>query len=71
MKILCRPLSIAAFLFAFSSLAPAMPPLKGAFEPSYPPGVNAPDAWRLNRDDPNLEGEWNCLVILIDFPDYT
>lgn len=51
--------------------AMAMPPLKGAFEPHYPPGVNTPDRHLLQRDEPNLEGTWNCLIILIDFPDYT
>lgn len=48
----------------------AMPPLDGNWEPDYPPGVNIPDHRALSRDDADLEGEWRCLVILVDFEDY-
>lgn len=58
-----------ALVFTQSLLA--MPPLKGGLEPVLPAGVNAPDRAWLDRDDTDLEGEWNCLVILVDFDDYT
>lgn len=48
----------------------AMPSLDGGPEPDYPPGVNQPDPWYPGRDDPDIEGEWNVLVILVDFEDY-
>ena len=47
----------------------AMPPLTGV-EPVAPAGVNAPGRAEAMRDDPQLRGDWNSLVILIDFDDY-
>ena len=51
-------------------LAIAIPPLNGGPEPDWPDGMNTPSERALNRDDADLEGEWNCLIILIDFDDY-
>ncbi|MFH0766186.1 MAG: M6 family metalloprotease domain-containing protein, partial [Calditrichota bacterium] len=48
----------------------AMPARDGGPEPVYPAGVNQPSPARLNRDHPDLEGEWHCLVLLVDFSDY-
>ncbi len=67
---LIKLIGIIALLVA-STIGYSMPPIYGTFEPNYPAGVNSPTVERLNRDNPDLEGEWNCLVILIDFPDYT
>lgn len=49
-----------------------IPPLdRDVREPHYPAGVNTPSSrLYLSRDDIDLEGEWRCLVILVDFPDY-
>jgi len=53
-----------------SSKTFAIPPLNPGPEPDYPAGVNVPSQQALMRDGADLEGEWNCLVILIDFEDY-
>ena len=55
-------------------IAPAhlfsMPPQTGTWEPRYPAGVNSAQRSPALRDDADIEGTWNCLVILIDFEDY-
>lgn len=53
-----------------SSNVLGVPPLHPGPEPVYPAGVNSPDRSNIMRDDADIEGEWNCLVILIDFEDY-
>lgn len=58
-------------LLLISDIAGAMPSITGKPELRRPAGLNEPSRLIVNRDEPNLEGEWNCLVILIDFPDYT
>lgn len=63
-------LTAFAVLTLIGSAALAMPPINGAVEPRYPAGVNQPSQLIHLRDDPALEGEWNCLVVLVDFPDY-
>ena len=62
-------LTIAILTCVFALQAIAMPPLTGV-EPQAPAGVNAPGRAEIPRDDPQLEGDWNSLVILIDFDDY-
>ena len=49
----------------------AMPALDGGSEPDYAEGVNMPEIRELGRDDSDLEGEWNCLILMVDFDDYT
>lgn len=49
----------------------AMPPLNGGPLPDFAPGVNVPDERAPARDDADLEGEWNLLILLVDFEDYT
>ncbi|NQU06554.1 MAG: M6 family metalloprotease domain-containing protein [Calditrichaeota bacterium] len=53
-----------------NSSAFAIPPMNPGPEPDYPEGVNVPDRSAIMRDDADIEGEWNCLIILIDFEDY-
>lgn len=48
----------------------AMPAINGGPEPNYAPGVNEPDEHSPARDDAELEGEWNLLVLMVDFEDY-
>ncbi len=48
----------------------AMPALDGGPEPDYAPGVNQPEVYSPARDDAELEGEWNLLILLVDFEDY-
>ncbi len=62
-------LAIAIFTCIFTLQAIAMPALTGV-EPKTPEGVNSPGRAELMLDDPQLEGDWNSLVILIDFDDY-
>lgn len=60
-----------ALLLLIPGIIQSMPALHGGPEPDYPQGVNQPDRRLPHRDDADLEGEWNILVILVDFPDYT
>ena len=63
---------IILFLILFTPiLTSAMPPLDGKWEPDYPPGVNSPDRGIATRDGADYEGQWRCLILLIDFEDYT
>jgi len=48
----------------------AVPPLNPGPEPDNPPGMNCPGQNVLLRDRPDLEGVYDCLVILVDFEDY-
>ncbi len=48
----------------------AVPPLNPGPEPEWSEGMNEPTPRLPMRDDADLEGEWNCLIILIDFEDY-
>ncbi len=57
-------------LLLFNSTVYGMPAFNGTSEPNPPAGVNQPDPWSPSRDDADLEGEWNVLVILVDFEDY-
>jgi len=52
------------------NFASAMPPLNGGPMPDRPSGVDEPDPFSPARDDADLEGEWNLLILLVDFPDY-
>jgi len=64
-------LTSLAFIFLIAAMPlNAMPPLYGGPEPDYSPGVNEPGRMAPARDEADLEGEWNLLVILIDFEDY-
>lgn len=63
-------LIISFFIVLIAANNYAMPPLMPGNEPDYPPGVNAPGQGNVNRDDPAIEGEMNCLVLLVDFEDY-
>ncbi|MBT3234142.1 MAG: M6 family metalloprotease domain-containing protein [Calditrichaeota bacterium] len=63
-------IALCFFILILNSSADAVPALNGGPEPEYPPGTNTPSQQALNRDDADLQGEWNCLVILIDFEDY-
>ncbi len=61
---------VCILILVFTSNLYAVPPLNPGPEPDFPPGVNEPSQQALMRDDADLQGEWNCLVILIDFEDY-
>jgi len=63
-------LLIPSLLFIINTSVLSMPPLHGGAEPLYPSGVNIGNRSAVMRDDADLEGEWNCLIILIDFSDY-
>ncbi len=63
------PLLLISAILA--SVAFAMPPIDGGPMPDFPPGVNEPDQYAPSRDDADVEGEWNLLVLMVDFDDYT
>ncbi|MBT3231654.1 MAG: M6 family metalloprotease domain-containing protein [Calditrichaeota bacterium] len=48
----------------------SMPAYDGGPEPDYAPGVNQPEEYSPARDDAELEGEWNLLILMVDFEDY-
>ena len=60
----------ALALLCAATLTFAMPPVGGGPSPDFPPGVNQPTARALERDNADYEGEWNLLIILVDFDDY-
>ncbi|MBM3329152.1 MAG: M6 family metalloprotease domain-containing protein [Calditrichaeota bacterium] len=65
-----RPHLVALLLSTCLSQLMAVPSRLGVPEPVYSAGVNEPSPIFARRDAPDLEGEWRCLVILIDFADY-
>ena len=63
-------IALCLFILILNSSADAIPALNGGSEPDYSPGTNTPSQQALMRDDADLQGDWNCLVILLDFEDY-
>ncbi len=69
-KTASRFLGIVFIFFLIVFPLYAMPPLNGGPVPDFPPGVNEPSANAPARDEAQIEGEWNFLLILVDFEDY-